>query len=85
MPTGDVVLRSARACARFSRATGALTGFVSGESGWDVVGRPELGLSFRLLIPLADRRSNSASGAEQGPPEVTVGDGFVELDRKSVV
>ncbi len=36
----------------FDRATGALVGLAAVQTGWEIVSRPHLGLSFRLLVPL---------------------------------
>ena len=36
----------------FDCATGALVGLTALETGWEILNRPELGLSFRLLVPL---------------------------------
>ncbi len=36
----------------FDRATGALVGLVAVQTGWEILNRPHLGLSFRLLVPL---------------------------------
>ena len=36
----------------FDRATGALVGLTAVQTGWEIVSRPHLGLSFRLLVPL---------------------------------
>ncbi len=37
---------------KFDRATGALVGLVAVQTGWEILNRPHLGLSFRLLVPL---------------------------------
>ena len=36
----------------FDRATGALVGLTAVQTGWEILNRPHLGLSFRLLVPL---------------------------------
>ncbi len=46
----------------FDRATGALVGLSSVETGWAVLNRPHLGLSFRLLVPLRRSEDNWLSG-----------------------
>lgn len=60
---------------QFDAITGALTGLTALPSGWQILSRPELGLSFRLLVPLrhqkdwhaaADRpRNNFVEGEKQ--------------------
>jgi hypothetical protein len=52
------------------RLTGGLVGFASAEDDWQIQGRPELALSFRLLVPLPDRRNNMVVGIDQEPPVV---------------
>jgi hypothetical protein len=49
----------------FDRESGALVGLVAVESGWNVLDRPHLGLSFRLLVPLPGRRNNPVPGEGQ--------------------
>jgi hypothetical protein len=36
----------------FSHETGALVGLTAPQTGWQILNRPQLGLSFRLLVPL---------------------------------
>jgi hypothetical protein len=59
------VLENDRIKATFDTQTGALVGLVNKATGWRIQNRPELGLSFKLLVPLADRRHNFVVGAEQ--------------------
>ena len=56
----------------FTRATGALVGVTALRTNWRVLDRPELGLSFRLLVPLPDRRNNQVLGESQAPPQIDV-------------
>jgi hypothetical protein len=50
----------------FNRQNGALCGIESRLSGWKLIHRPELGLSFRLLVPLSEeRRNNPVYGEKQ--------------------
>ena len=51
--------------AAFDRRTGALVELVSKRTGWRVQNRAELGHSFRLWVPLPDRRNNQVNGDEQ--------------------
>jgi hypothetical protein len=51
---------------KFDRANGALIGLTANQTGWKILDRPQLGLSFRLLLPLSeDRRNNPVYGEEQ--------------------
>ena len=51
----------------FDRATGALIGLTAIRSGWRILDRPELGLSFRLLLPLSEERRNNPVYGEKQP------------------
>ena len=54
--------------AEFDPQTGALVALVSRATGWPIHRRPELGRSFRLLVPLPGRRNNPVFGERQSPP-----------------
>jgi hypothetical protein len=69
----DVVLENEALRLRFARQTGSLIEVVARQTGWRVLDRPELGLSFRLLVPLPGRRNNPVYGERQAPPTLTVG------------
>src|SRR5512134_2031427 len=57
----------------FNRQNGALCSLESVTTGWKMMDRPELGLSFRLLIPLSEeRRNNAVYGEKQLLSEVTL-------------
>jgi hypothetical protein len=50
----------------FDRTNGALIGLTAVKTGWRIFDRPQLGLSFRLLVPLSDeRRNNPVYGEKQ--------------------
>ena len=50
----------------FDPRTGALARVTARQTGWPVLDRPNLGLSFRLLVPLSEeRRSNPVYGEKQ--------------------
>ena len=57
----------------FERQHGALIGLRT-ASGWAVFDRPHLGLSFRLLVPLPQRRNNPVHGEKQVLSSVAVDD-----------
>ena len=54
----------------FDRTTGALIGLTALPSGWPILDRPHLGLSFRLLVPLAsDDPLDVEFAARMGRPQ----------------
>jgi hypothetical protein len=55
----------------FERQNGALIG-VRTASGWALLDRPHLGLSFRLLVPLPHRRNNPVYGERQPLSSATI-------------
>lgn len=50
-----ITLRNKWLTAVFAEENGALVSLVHQTTGWQLLGRPELGLSFRMLLPLPDR------------------------------
>ena len=49
----------------FDPDTGALIHVATADGGWQILDRPGLGLSFRLLVPLPNRRNNNVFGEQQ--------------------
>ena len=50
----------------FSRITGDLLGMTATQTGWKLLDRPDLGLSFQLLVPLSEElRNNPVYGEKQ--------------------
>jgi hypothetical protein len=49
----------------FDKASGALTRMVRKSTQWTIERRPELGVSFRLLVPLPKQRANFVLGQKQ--------------------
>ena len=49
----------------FDKKSGALIGLTAIQTGWEILNRPNLGLSFRLLVPLPERRNNPVFGEKQ--------------------
>src|SRR5689334_19310901 len=49
----------------FDSVNGALTKLVAVETGWEILSRAHLGLSFRLLLPLPQQRDNPVFGEKQ--------------------
>ncbi len=61
-----IILQNHNLRMEFSPNTGALTGFTATQTGWKILDRPQLGLSFRLLVPLSDDlRNNPVYGEKQ--------------------
>lgn len=65
-------LRAGDLAVAISIETGAVTGMRHGE--WSLLDRTELGRSFRLLVPLPDRRSNYVEGWQQDDPTSSITD-----------
>ena len=61
----DTVLENEALRLRFAADTGRLCELVARDTGWSVLDRPELGLSFRLMVPLPGRRNNPVYGEDQ--------------------
>ncbi len=49
----------------FDQETGALVHVAGADGSWQILDRPKLGLSFRLLVPLPQRRNNNVLGEKQ--------------------
>lgn len=62
---GEVVLQDSKVLVTFSSETGALTRLVDKTTGWTIARRPDLGMSFRMLVPLPDRQDNFILGQKQ--------------------
>ena len=58
----------------FDYETGALVGLTAAESGWQILNRPHLGLSFRLMVPLPERRNNPVLGEKQQVASIELSD-----------
>ena len=70
----QITLRNQTLALTLSGETGALIGIESALTGWRILDRPELGLSFRLLVPLSDeRRNNAVHGEKQRPASIEAG------------
>ena len=49
----------------FDRDSGALVHAAAADGTWQILDRPQLGLAFRLLVPLPGRRNNNVLGEKQ--------------------
>jgi hypothetical protein len=62
----ELVLQNQNLRLEFRKDTGALTDLTAMKTGWKILDRPELGLSFRLLLPLdEEKRNNPVYGEKQ--------------------
>src|SRR5690242_13425939 len=69
-------LRTATLEISLDRASGAIVDLRAADERWRILDRAHLGLSFRLLVPLPDRRMNYVEGVQQDAPAVQIsGDG----------
>ncbi len=62
---GAVILEDDALLVAFDKQSGALTRLKRKSTGWEIQQRPELGMSFRLLVPLPHRRANFVLGEKQ--------------------
>lgn len=62
---GEVVLQDNKMLVAFDSNTGALTRMESKTTGWIIERRSELGMSFRIFVPLPNRRYNFIYGENQ--------------------
>ena len=60
-----IVLENGVLKAEFDGKTGALTSLVSKATKWRIQNRPELAMSFKMQVPLPERRNNLVIGTEQ--------------------
>lgn len=81
-----VVIEDGKVRAAFNAENGALVELRDKATGWDVISRGEFGLSFRLLVPLPDRRNNPVEGVNQKSPTIRLQpDGLgLEMDWEKV-
>ena len=62
-----IVLANETLRLEFDRDTGALVHVATADGTWQLLDRPQLGLSFRLLVPLSGRRNNPVLRREAAP------------------
>lgn len=61
-----IILQNQTMRLEFSSETGALLGLTATQTGWPILNRPALGLSFRLLMPVNEElRNNPVPGEKQ--------------------
>ena len=66
----EVTLEDQSLRVSFDSGSGALTRLEDKATHWMIERRPELGMSFRLLVPLPDQRDNFILGQKQQADEV---------------
>src|ERR1017187_121027 len=62
---GEVVLQDSEFLVAFDPASGVLTRMEHKPTHWTVEWRPALGASFRMLVPVPNRRANFVLGQKQ--------------------
>lgn len=67
---GEVVLQDGKLMVAFDSQTGALVKMESKSTHWQMMRRPELGASFRMMVPMPDRRMNYVLGQKQQAAKV---------------
>lgn len=55
---------------KFDEFNGSLIGLTAIKTGWEIFNRPKLGLSFRLMVPMPDKRNNPVYGEKQSLSKV---------------
>lgn len=63
--SGEVVLEDTKLLVAFDESTGALVRMESKFPHWTIERRPELGVSFRMFVPVPERRYNFVLGRKQ--------------------
>lgn len=82
----EFVLEDSELRVTFDKTTGALTRLERKSTHWQIHRRPELGLSFRLLVPLSRQRANFVLGQKQRAAKVEkISDNKVEIVWKDPV
>lgn len=66
----DLTLQSDTLTAVFDGKTGALKRLKSNLTGWDIIRRPELALSFKLQVPVPGHANNLVFGHEHAAREI---------------
>ncbi len=82
----EIVLEDRDLLVTFDRESGALTRMERKSAQWTIQRRPALGASFRLLVPLPNRRTNFVLGSKQRATSVEkISDRQVRLQWKNLV
>ncbi len=82
----EIVLQDSKILVAFDSQSGALTKLVDKTTGWTVERRPDLGISFRMLVPLPDRQDNFILGQKQRAESVEkISDHEIRIEWKSLL
>jgi hypothetical protein len=73
-----VVLENEKLKAIFNKNTGTLEQLTSKITGWQIQRRPELALSFRMIVPTSERKYNPVFGEQKAPTNIL-------LDKNKVI
>jgi hypothetical protein len=65
-----VILEDKALRVEFDPSTGAIVSLLNKNTGWNLNRRPELGLSFSMIVPMPDRRYNPVFGQKQKCREI---------------
>lgn len=77
---GNATLDTETLALEFSLENGSLVSMTAKSTGWRIQRRPELGMSWKLIVPMDDdHRDNPIFGVGQKRPEFESGDGFVRF------
>ena len=60
-----IILKSENLLLEFNSENGALMKVTAVKTGWAILDRPLLGLSFRMLLPMPEKRNNPVYGEKQ--------------------
>lgn len=83
---GEIILQDETLLAAFDTDSGAMTRMVNKLTGWVIERRPELGVSFRLLVPYPDHRCNFVLGQKQHAVKVEkVSDNEIRMVWKNLI
>ena len=75
MDMSNITLETKSLHLAFCAETGALVDLAAPNTGWHILDRPELGLSWRLMVPLGEElRNNDVHGEKQKLASVTRGE-----------
>ena len=78
-------LETSNLLAEFNEKTGSLCRLTSRLTGWDILGRPHLGLSWRMMLPVKDHRNNNAWGhLQKDTPECIASEGSITFRWKGI-
>ena len=61
----SIVLSNDSLSLEFDPGTGALVALTAVETSWEILNRPHVGLSYRLMVPQSGRRNTPVLGEEQ--------------------